>query len=127
MPLEQTSIDAPDGWKERPFWKLKYIDDGRGGEVVCNVNAPSHITHRKEVKLAHAAKSEHFLNLMAQNAAKIGMKINTSKTKLLCINVAQNSMVNTYINASKGERINGLETLKCLGLCLAVAQMHKRM
>ena len=96
-------------------WKLKYIDNGLGGEVVCNVNAPSHITHKKEVKLAHAAKSEQFLKLTAQNAARIGMKINISKTKLLCITVAKNSMVNTYINASKKEIISGSETLKMLG------------
>ena len=88
---------VPEGWEDEPFWLLKYKDDILGGERLCNLNAQCHMTIHKEKKMIHAQDSEHFLALTRQNAERIGMRINESKTKMLCINVARNSQANTFI------------------------------
>ena len=93
----------------------KYIDDGLFGEQVCNLNAACHITQSKVQKFLHARKSEEYLKLTAQNASKIGMQINAAKTKMICITVAKNSMVNSFINLPDNSQISGSETLKMLG------------
>ena len=107
-------ISFPDGWTDHPFWLNKYIDDGLGGEILCNSLATSHFTEKKEKKLIHAGKSQKFLNLTIQNANKIGMKINASKTKMMAIMNARNSHINTYITV-EGEKIVETDELKILG------------
>ena len=48
----------PEGWKDRPEWTLKYIDDGISGENVCNTTAITHITEKKQQTFLHAKRSE---------------------------------------------------------------------
>lgn len=112
--LFEELIETPSGWQDEPFWLLKYIDDGLGGEKILNMNAGCHFTTEKETKLLHAKKSEHFLKLTRQNARKIGMVINEQKTKMLTVSVARNRDINTCINIEGGQRIYGGETLKIL-------------
>ena len=106
---------TPTGWAPLPPWNLKYIDDGLNGETVCNTSAICHITQRKEVRYVHAKASEDFLKLTTQNANRIGMKINTEKTKMLCVTVARNSVINTFINTGLSRSVAGGESLKMLG------------
>ena len=107
-------LGVPVGWTEGEHWFNKYIDDGLAGEELCNINAITHISDKKEVKLIHASRSEKFLKLTEQNASHIGMKINTAKTKMLCVTTAKNSSVNTFIKAG-GQVIKGEEELSILG------------
>lgn len=107
-------LGMPADWKEWDLWFKKYIDDGLAGEVVGNLNAVSHITAKKEKKYVHAAKSQNFMKLTMQNPAKIGMRINTEKTKMMCVNVAKNSIVNTYIKID-GKTIEGGDEIQILG------------
>ena len=65
--------------------------------------------------MIHAAESENFLALTKQNAERIGMVINETKTKILSINVARNSDINTFINLQDGSQVEGGEELKILG------------
>ena len=85
----------PVGWTDSDLWKLKYIDDGLSGETVCNMSAVCHITEKKEEKFIRANKSERLFKLTTKNAESIGMKINAKKTKMLCVTIAKNSIVNT--------------------------------
>ena len=80
--------EMPTGWKDVLPWLLKYIDDGLSCEVLCNAAAISHYTQKKETKMIHAPRAEEYFRLTKQNAEGIGMKINSLKTKLLCITVA---------------------------------------
>ena len=117
--LDQECLDEemslPRTWAAEPLWFLKYIDDGLGGEKLCNNTAITHITTRKQTKTLHAIKSENFLKLTAQNAHKIGMQINENKTKMLSINVARDSDIRTYINTSEMKKITSGDQMKILG------------
>lgn len=106
---------VPDRWDPGQLWNLKYIDDGLNGEKLCNINAVSHNTCKKEVKYLHAKKSEDSLKLTMSNAGKIGMKINADKTQMLCITVARNSLINSFITLNDGETITGANSMKMLG------------
>lgn len=94
---------------------LRYIDDGLSIEKLCNNLATYHYSASKEVRIIHAEKTERFFNITNQNAKLIGMKINAAKTQMLCVNVAKNSVNNSYINIGEGLQITGGEELKMLG------------
>ena len=63
----------------------------------------------------HARKSEEFVKFTEQNAKKIGMKINVAKTNMLCITVAKNAIINSFINLPACGPIVGDQELKMLG------------
>ena len=102
-------LGLPARWRGDPFWFLKYIDDGLGGEALCNTNALSHITTRTEEKMIHASESEHLLKLTKPNATRIGMVLHEEKTKMLCVNVARNSHISN-------SEMKGGEEMKILGI-----------
>ena len=108
-------IKPPQGWVDEEPWFLKYIDDGLNGEKLCNEAATSHFTTRREIKIIHAKRSEEFFKITEQNAKMIGMRLNAMKTKMLCINVAKNSNIKSYININEHDQITSTETLKMLG------------
>ena len=97
------------------LWFSKYIDDGLAGEKLPLIAASSHITSGKEAKIIHASQSEKFFKSTLQNAQLIGMKINASKTQMLCVNVSRHSNVNTYINLNEYDQKARGEELKMLG------------
>ena len=108
-------VGYPRGLTASDLWFLKYIDDGLAGEQLPLLAATTHITTGKEVKIIHAGQSEKFFKTTLQNPLLIGMKINAAKAQMLCINVATNLRVNTYINLNDHDQITGKEELKMLG------------
>ena len=95
-------------------WHLRYIDDGLAGEILYNgLSISTHSTHKEE-RLIHAGLCEKFLNLTIQNAEAIGMRINTGKTKLLCVSASRATDTNCFINV-KDSVIRGCESMKMLG------------
>ena len=105
----------PDRWNPGALWQLKYIDDGLKGEKLCTSNAVSHITCKKETKYLHAKRTEDDLKLTLQNVKKIGMRINEEKTNMICITVAKNSLVYSFINTENGTTITGSDNMKMIG------------
>ena len=108
-------IGLPNKWHKDPLWFLKYIDDGLGGEKLCNANAKMHLTTNRTVGMIHAKDSKNFLRITTQNATRIGMKINAEKTQMLCISVTPHNELNTYININEYDQISGGEAMKILG------------
>ena len=70
---------------------------------------------QKKVKYLHAKKSEDYLHLTIFNGEKIRMKINEAKTQMICLTVAKNSLIISFINLPNRGTITGSETLKMLG------------
>ena len=95
-------------------WNMMYIDDLNIGEVNGLEAAQKHLTEKKEEKHVHARFCENMFNLIHANSKKIGMKINTSKTQLLCMSDSRHSNVTSHIIAD-GERITSGECMKILG------------
>ena len=82
-------VGQPPRWKEADVWTHSYIDDGISGEKLYNAASTHHITTRKEIRRIRSGKCEKLYKTVKKNAEMIGMKINSAKTQLLCINVAR--------------------------------------
>ena len=94
--------------------KLVYIDDFNSIEKIRISGAQSHITTKKRVIKANAPKSEQLFEKIGVMASEINMRVNQSKTQLLCIHANKNSVVNSYINTDSGVIESG-DALKILG------------
>ena len=89
-PNKPPSHRPPPRWQPKSMLVAKFIDDINGREK-CNIKgARSVFTTRKEQRFVHAKECERFLRLVTDNAVKIGMRVNQSKTQLLCTTTAIN-------------------------------------
>ena len=77
-------------------WTLMYIDDLNVGEVHPLECAKLHITQHKERKNVHAKHCENRFEEIRNNAEAIGMRINASKTQLLCVSDSRHSEIKSY-------------------------------
>ena len=102
--------------RDRGYWSTMYVDDLSIGEVQDLTAAVSHFTTGKELRTVHAKKCEEVFSVITDNANRIGMKINATKTQLLCISDHTSAHIDSYINLEEDEcRINSGEEMKVLG------------
>ena len=82
----RNSAERPPTWTDRrPVIPITYTDDSNGIERLNTKNAVVKISERKQSTLIHARHSETFFNTISSRSEQIGMKINPSKTQLLCL------------------------------------------
>ena len=84
------NVGPPPSWIEEQIWTHSHIDDGISGKKLYNLASTSHFTTNKEGKTIHASKCENLYKTVRKNAKAIGMKINNTKTQLLCMSVTRN-------------------------------------
>lgn len=65
--------------------------------------------------MLHASDTQKFFRTTYANAKRLGMRINTKKTQMMCMNVAKHSIINPYINTQNGQQIEGQDRIKMLG------------
>ena len=68
----------------------------------------------KKYKVKHVVPSQNMFRCMTSNATAIGMKVNNSKTRLICISDSLASLSKGCILDGGGERINQSEDMKLL-------------
>ena len=91
-----------------------YIDDLNNIEKVKQATAISIISETKTTLLPHATKSEANFERVKNRAEEIGMRVNASKTQLLCISGNNAFNVQSYIRTAN-EEIRSTDKLKILG------------
>ena len=69
----------------------------------------------RKIGVKLAMKSEAQFRTIEENAERIGMKVNTNKTQLLCFSIAKSFTPEPYIVDSVGNRIECCDSLKSLG------------
>ena len=114
--FDQQEIDdaLENGWQvQKPVIK-GYIDDFNVVEKINEKDAITHITTNRTRAMIHAPSSESVFVKLEEQADEINMKINPTKTQILCISSAITKTSNSYINYN-GDRIRGAESLKILG------------
>ena len=107
----------PARWRTEPPWVMKYVDDITTGCKSLILDGQAHISTRKEERHIHAQDLELFYDDIQRNSTKAGMKINSSKTQLLCLSQAINYNINSFIRVD-GKKIEGGDCLKILGFRL---------
>ena len=116
----QTQLDeeigpAP-GWVPRQLQTKVYVDDLNGIEKVSRFGAVSQISQARRKVKVHAPESEKLFDQIHIEAPRIGMRVNASKTQLLCISHPSGDEVTSYIHPSAtNQRIESTDELKILG------------
>ena len=113
-PSEHDTTLVPDTLCPEPVKTLVYIDDYNSIERVKIGEAMSHISTQKRKIKVLAQKSEKVFSEVETLATDINMKVNASKTQLLCIYANNFNNVKSYIRTNSGE-INSTDSLKILG------------
>ena len=115
LPLEHSRKTAA-VWKDRPTSKHKYVDDGildtklNMENTVATTDMSGKVTRDK-----HALSCQNLFRRVIYNAESIGMKVNSSKTNMLCISDAMSFSAQAHIFSMQGERLNSSQSLKLLG------------
>ena len=81
----------PPDWKKCDAWSIKYVDDLNLGQQHHMDSAISVFSTSKERKMLHADECEDVFDTVRENAARIGMRVNTKKTQLLCVSSNKNN------------------------------------
>ena len=95
---------------------FKYVDDN----LLCEklnfgpVDAAA-LPSGKLVKVKQAISSQNAFRSISSNAERIGMRVNSSKTNVLCISDALSYSPMTFIVDSAGEKIESKDSLCVLG------------
>ena len=97
---------------------LRYIDDGFSLVKVYYENSIGFQVNGIQHRIKHAAQSQNVFHHLVRNAEKTGMKVNASKTTLVCFSDALGYSPDAYIKEAGGEVIRGTPTMKALGLQL---------
>ena len=63
----------------------------------------------------YAKRSEELMNAITTNAAELGLKVNSKKNQMVCLNGNMNCDITSFIRAQDGEKINSGQTMKILG------------
>ena len=116
--MESPPREAPTGTQvlvEKQVRIFKYVDDNLICEKLNFGTAPLTAMQGRDVKVKQAIASQNAFRSISSNAVSIGMKVNASKTNVLCISDALNYTPLTYIVDAEGERIDGKDSLKVLG------------
>ena len=84
-------------WKPTLVDVDKYVDDNLQEERVNMENAPRSISHQTEVRLKHAVATQNVFRHVIQAAENKGMKVNASKTNMICISDSLTFKASCYI------------------------------
>ena len=98
-------------WHQRKVAVNKYVDDNLQEEGINFENAEQ-IGNRK---FKHAVASQNVFRMIVRNAERKGMKVNTSKTGMLCVSDSLNTENHAYLYDRDGEKIESGNSLKVLG------------
>ena len=73
----------------------------------------------RRARRKHAVQCQNDFRYVTRRAEERGMKVNTSKTAMLCASGAQSYEAHCYIKDASGEEISSQETIKVLGYHLS--------
>ena len=96
---------------------VKYVDDLTILQHHYLPSATSHFTTQRERKNVEADECEEAFETILRNACNIGMKVNESKTQLLCLSINNHCEVISSIVAGDSE-VFSQQTMKILGFVM---------
>ena len=96
---------------------FKYVDDTTVVETVDRDTAVRHFTTKRTLESVPAVQIEAVMVELIKLAGDIGMRVNCSKTQMLCISPDNGCDSSTRIQVS-GQDIESVDSVKLLGFCL---------
>ena len=90
-------LGVPSDWTNTDPEIFIYIDDANAVEKTRVPGSIVSISQNKQQAFVHAQSSEEIFNTVSIRSSRIGMKVNKSKTQLLCVSASNTSEVKSYI------------------------------
>ena len=100
---------------EKKVKVVKYIDDNLIIEKINYGNVPIQSVGGKQTKTKEASGCGNAFNSIGVRATAKDMKVNPSKTNLLCVSDSLNYLPQTFFTTSDGTRVENGEEMKLLG------------
>ena len=100
-------------WQVLPITVLKYIDDNILHEKLC---MDGYVIDENGMKRAKAIRSGNLFRQITRIAESLGMKVNSSKTMVLCVSDSRTYKAAAYITDDIGNEIDSIDNLKILGV-----------
>ena len=110
-----TTYDRPGfkAWEPFLLSVLKYVDDNIIHEKLFMDGAVIDDQGRKRVR---AVRSGNLFRRITRIAESLGMKVNASKTMVLCVSDSRTYKAAAYVRDCQGNDIEAIDSLKILGL-----------
>ena len=106
---------APARWTDRPLKCVKYVDDCLAIEKLCFAGTDLDNDSDTDKRSVRAIQTEEHFKVVEANAGQKNMKINQSKTKMICISSARSYVPDPFFTTPSGTIIHANETIKILG------------
>ena len=100
-------------WESELLSVLKYIDDNILHEKLCFDGL---VIDKNGQKRARAVRSQNLFRQITRLAELMGMKVNSSKTMVLCVSDSRTYEAAAYIEDADGNTIDSVNHLKILGM-----------
>lgn len=103
-------------WVRKLARLLCYVDDCFGLSRINYENSLGFTVNDVKHRVKHAVQSQNVFRHIVRNALAIGMKLNASKTTLVCFSDTQGYKADAYIEDEDGAVVRGTEKMKALGV-----------
>ena len=125
-------------WKDRPAKVYKYVDDAIISDRICMENAHRYEDEETAVREKLAVQTQNLFRRVTGKAEWKGMKVNTGKTKMLCISDALSFVPGSYIRPSEGSdkissggredsmKLLGFRVSNCPGVAAHIEAVRKK-
>ena len=100
-------------WEKEPLSVLKYIDDNILHEKLCFDDL---VIDENGLKQARAVRSQNIFRQIIRLAELMGMKVNSSKTMVLCVSDSRTYEASAFIKKAEGNIISSVTKLQILGM-----------
>ena len=116
--LDEPVLSAHDrpgfkAWEDILLTMLKYLDDNIIHEKLF---MDGHVIDENGMKQAHAVRSANLFRQITLIAESLGMRVNSSKTMVLCVSDSRTYKAAAYLTDPQGNEIESLDNLKILGI-----------
>ena len=100
-------------WKEKLALLLRFVDDGFALSKINFENSYGFVVNGQSFRVEHAIQAQNIFRHIARAAEEIGMKVNTSKTSMMCVSDSLAYAADAFILDSDGNRIGCTDNIKC--------------
>ena len=103
-------------WKAKLADFLRFVDDGFSVCCVNFDNSYGFTVNGKTFRVKHAIQVQNIFRHLVRRAQAIGMKVNASKTSILCVSDALAYEADAFIEDEDLQRLGCQDSLKALGM-----------
>ena len=100
VPQEVSKKNAK--WRDRKGATFKYVEDNLQVDRVCMETAMEGFDNGVKYREKHGIRCQNTFRRIIRRATARGMKVNASKTAMVCVSDAQSYQARSYIEDSEG-------------------------